>query len=150
MRLFYPSKCGERAMAKRYLSFIAVFAIFVSTASGQDARTVLQAASAAMGAANVKTIQYSGTGWVAAVGQSYNSGLQNVGEGWPQFDATVTRTIDYETKSLKDEITRRQGNHPPRGGGGTPLQGEQRQTLMLSGNYAWDINGANVNSAPGN
>jgi glyoxylase-like metal-dependent hydrolase (beta-lactamase superfamily II) len=114
-----------------------------------DVRAVLQKASAAMGAANVKTIQYSGRGWVAAVGQSYNAGLQNVGEGWPHFDATsYTRTIGYDAGLLKEEVTRTQGNNPKRGGGGTPLQGEQRLTSIVSGNYAWDLVDGRVNPAP--
>lgn len=133
----------------RRLLFFALFAMIVPTAAAQDARIVLQAATATMGAANLKSIQYSGSGWVAAVGQSYNAGLQNVGEGWPHFDATsYTRTIDYDARSLKEEVTRTQGNNPRRGGGGTPLQGEQRQTSIVSGNYAWDIQGNNVNPAP--
>jgi glyoxylase-like metal-dependent hydrolase (beta-lactamase superfamily II) len=135
-------------MAK-HLVLIALLATIVPAANAQDARTVLQTAAAAMGTAKVKSIQYSGTGWVSAVGQSYNSGLQNVGEGWPQFEATsYTRTINYETKSLKEELTRRQGNHPARGGGGTPLQSEQRQVLFVSGNDAWDGDGNNAKPAP--
>src|SRR5262249_20061073 len=135
-------------MGKRYLLLIAVLVMSVP-ATAQDAKEVLRAANAAMGAANVKSIQYSGTGWSAAVGQSCCTCLQHVGEGWPQFDMTsYTRTIDYDAMSLKEEVTRTQGKHPPRGGGGTPLQGEQQQTLMLSGKYAWDIQGNNVRPAP--
>ena len=37
---------------------------------------------------------------------------------------------------------RRQGNYPPQGGGGTPLQGEQPQRFLNSGNFAWNMNGA--------
>ena len=42
------------------------------TAYAQDARAVVQAAATAMGANNLKTIQMTGAGWTAAVGQSYN------------------------------------------------------------------------------
>src|SRR5712692_5063303 len=86
---------------------------------GQDARALLRAASQAMGAANVKTIQYSGTGWNAAVGQSYSPQ-----EDWPHFEVTrYSRAIDYDAGYSREEFTRRQGNNPPRGGGDTPLQG---------------------------
>jgi hypothetical protein len=54
---------------------------------------------------------------------------------------TYTRAIDYEAKSSKEELTRRQGNYPPQGGGGTPIRGEQRQSFMVSDNYAWNLQG---------
>src|SRR5215471_15823948 len=54
-----------------------------STVHAQDARAVLRAAVVAMGADKVKTIQYSGTGWNAAVGQSYSPQ-----DDWPRFEVT--------------------------------------------------------------
>src|SRR5437879_13385781 len=100
-----------------------VVAAFLALAIGmgdnlraQDARGVLRAAGDAMGVANVKTIQYSGTGWNAAVGQSF-SPLDD----WPRFEVTrYMRTIEYDAKSSREEFTRIQANNPPRGGGGTP------------------------------
>ena len=72
-----------------------------------------------MGTANVKSVQYSGAGWNAALGQSYSPESD-----WPRFDVTsYTRTIDYVGKTSREELTRRQGNYPARGGGGTPIQG---------------------------
>jgi hypothetical protein len=60
------------------------------TATAQDARAVLQAASTAMGAANLTSIQYSGTGWIAAVGASVSAK-----DDWPRFEMTsYTRIID--------------------------------------------------------
>ena len=99
-------------MAKRLCVLaVAVFALSVGT-SAQDARAVLQKASAAMGAANLKTIQYTGTGWNAGVGQSYSAG-----DDWPKFEITsYTRTIDYDARSSLEDLTRRQGSYPPRGG----------------------------------
>src|SRR5215831_12886430 len=116
-----------------------------ATLRAQDARGVLQAAVKAMGTANVKTIQYSGVGWNAAVGQSFSPE-----EDWPRFEVTrYMRTIDYDAKSSREELTRRQGNNPPRGGGGTPLQGEQQQAAIVSGNYAWNVDGQNAVPQPG-
>ena len=118
---------------------LAVSIAVRDTLRAQDARSVLQAAVKAMGTANVKTIQYSGTGWNAAVGQSFSPE-----EDWPRFEVTrYTRTIDYEARSSREELTRRQGNNPPRGGGGTPLQAEQQQVAIVSGNYAWNMDGQN-------
>src|SRR5215831_18061180 len=111
-----------------------------STVHAQDARAVLRAAVAAMGSDKVKTIQYSGTGWNAAVGQSYSPQ-----DDWPRFDVTrYTRTINYDANSSREELTRRQGTNPSRGGGGTPLQGEQQQVAIVSGKYAWNMDGENV------
>jgi hypothetical protein len=51
------------------------------TLFAQDARAVLRAAEQAMGAANLRTIQYSGEGWNAAVGQSFSPQ-----DDWPRFN----------------------------------------------------------------
>ncbi len=135
-------------MARKLCFVVAILALIVvmqQAAPAQDAREILQAAVRAMGAANVKTIQYSGTGWNAAVGQSYSPQ-----DDWPHFEVTrYTRTIDYDAKSSREELTRRQGNNPPRGGGGTPLEGEQQQIAIVSGNYAWNMNGQNPAPQPG-
>jgi glyoxylase-like metal-dependent hydrolase (beta-lactamase superfamily II) len=127
------------------LALLAVTVVVTDTLRAQDAKSVLQAAVKAMGSANVKTIQYSGTGWNAAVGQSFSPE-----EDWPRFEVTrYSRTIDYDAKTSREELTRRQGNNPPRGGGGTPLQGEQQQIAVVSGNYAWNVDGQNPVPQPG-
>lgn len=131
-------------MTKRLLVVFVLLGSTIRMAAAQDARTVLQAASTAMGAANLKSIQYTGAGWIAAVGQSYEPNAD-----WPRFEMTnYVRTIDYDAKSSKEELTRRQGSYPARGGGGTPLQGEQRQVAVVSGNYTWNMQGNNANPAP--
>src|SRR6516164_8867319 len=115
------------------------------TLRAQDARAILRAAADAMGTARVNTIQYSGTGSNAAVGQSFSPE-----EDWPHFEVTrYVRTIDYNAKSSREDLTRRQGNNPPRGGGGTPLQGDQQQVAIVSGNYAWNMDGQNPVPQPG-
>lgn len=123
-------------MANRLLVLVAALALMVltaGTAAAQDARAVLQAASKAMGAP--KTVQITGTGWTAAVGQSFSPE-----QDWPRFEVTrYTRTIDYDARSSREELTRRQGSYPPQGGGGTPLQGEQQQVFIVSGNSAWNM-----------
>jgi hypothetical protein len=80
-------------MTRKLFVVVALSALIV-TLRAQDARAVLRAATEAMGAGNVKTIQYSGTGWNAAVGQSYSPA-----DDWPRFEVTrYTRTIDYDGK----------------------------------------------------
>ena len=126
-------------MANRVCVLAALGAMLAGNAVAQDARTVLQAASAAMGdARGIRSIEYSGAGWVAAVGQSATPD-----EDWPRFEViNYTRTIDYQNRSSREEYVRRQGNYPPQGGGGTPLQGEQPQRFLNSGNFSWNMNGA--------
>ena len=130
-------------MAKRLLVPFAVLALMVGTAGAQDARAVLQAAAKNMGADTLKTIQITGTGMNAAFGQSFSPDSD-----WPRFEVTkYTKTIDYDAKSSREQITRRQGNNAPQGGGGTPIQGEQQQDLIVSGNYAWNMQGTTANPA---
>ncbi len=116
-------------MVKTLSILLVAFGLTVGTAAAQDAKTALQAASTAMGGTNLKSIEYSGTGWNAAVGQSYSPN-----DDWPRFEITsYTRTVDYDARFSKEDLARRQGNYPPRGGGGTPIQGEQLQTAVVGG-----------------
>jgi hypothetical protein len=109
-------------MAKRFLFLVAVLALTVGVAAAQDARAVLQAASTAMGAANLKSIQYTGTtGWFGQFGQSFAPG-----ENFPRTDViSYTRTIDYDARSSREDLTRRQSN--------PPVRGEERRSWENSG-----------------
>ena len=131
-------------MRHRLLAFCAVQALMAWTAAAQDAQSVLQAAATAMGATNLKAIQYSGTGWKGAVGQNFSPELD-----WPRFQMTsYTRTIDFDARSSKEEMVLIQGNSSPRGGGGTPIEGERQLVFLVSGDYAWNMQGDNVIPAP--
>jgi glyoxylase-like metal-dependent hydrolase (beta-lactamase superfamily II) len=124
-------------MTRRLYAVVALLALTAGPGSAQDARAALQTAAAEMGATGLRSIQYSGAGWIAAVGQSFS-----LADDWPRFEVpSYTRAIDYEARSLRDEYTRRQGSYPPRGGGGTPLQGEQQIAQLLNGNDAWNLQG---------
>ena len=58
----------------------------------QDAKTILGNVSKAMGAQNLKTLQYSGTATEFAFGQAVNPSAP-----WPGFaEKSYTRTISYE------------------------------------------------------
>src|SRR5437660_7620641 len=123
------------------VTFVAVSALVlglaVVPAAAQNARALLQAADAAVGASKVNTIQYTGMGRISYLGQNFTTA-----DDWPRVDMkTYSQTIDYGSKAAKEEMVRVQGNNPPRGGGaGFPITGEQRATTMVSGNYAWDLN----------
>jgi glyoxylase-like metal-dependent hydrolase (beta-lactamase superfamily II) len=131
-------------MARKLCVLVTWAALFTGTAAAQDATAVLRAASAAMGAANVRSIQYSGTGWAAPVGQGYTSTSD-----WPRLElSSYTRVIDYDARSSREEWNRRQGNYPPQGGGGVPVTGDWRQSFMVSGEYGWNEEGGNVTRSP--
>ena len=132
-------------MTSRLPVFVALVVLAAGHAAAQDARAVLQAASTAIRADSVRTIQYSGTGFVAAVGQQFDV----LNEDYPRFDVTqYTRTVDFGAMSSVEELTRRQGNNPPRGGGGTPLVGDQQQVNVVRGSAAWNMQGTNVVPMP--
>jgi glyoxylase-like metal-dependent hydrolase (beta-lactamase superfamily II) len=116
---------------------LVVPAMVVGAATAQDARGVLQAAAKAMGSDAVQSVQYTASkGWLGSPGQSYAPNGD-----WPRGDlASYTATIDYGSKSAKEEYVRVQGNNSKQGGGGIPIQGQQRVTNFVSGNYAWNLN----------
>lgn len=110
----------------------------------QEGKAALENVSKAMGADRVTSIVYSGDGAVYAVGQSGTPGA-----AWPRFNAKrYTRSVNYDTASSRDEIVRTQAETPPRGGGGQPMRGEQRQTFVLRADHAWNIVGDAAVPAP--
>jgi glyoxylase-like metal-dependent hydrolase (beta-lactamase superfamily II) len=130
-------------MTQRFVSALAVCGLSAALAFAQDAGPVLQKASAALGAAKVTAIRFSGSGKAASVGQSLTPT-----EPWPTLMVTTyTRTIDYPSQSSREEMTRTLEN-PPAKGGGAPFQGEQKQVNIISGPYAWNQPGAAPQPAP--
>jgi glyoxylase-like metal-dependent hydrolase (beta-lactamase superfamily II) len=122
-------------MAKKIWVLVALISLCAGVASAQDAKAKLQAAMKAMG--DVKSIQYSGTGKLDTFGQSFMPT-----SAWPATNLTsYTKTIDYDSKSAKEELTRVEPN-PPIRGGGRPFAGEDKQFNFVSGPYAWDQPGS--------
>ncbi len=101
-------------------------------AAAQDGQATLARVAQAMGAPAVNTLQYSGAGVNFAVGQS-----PAAGQPWPRFILkSYTRSINYETASLREELVRSRADSRPRGGG-IPAMGEARQNFVLDGDHAW-------------
>jgi glyoxylase-like metal-dependent hydrolase (beta-lactamase superfamily II) len=124
-------------MAKRWWMACALFFLCAGVVSAQDAKTVLQAAQKAMGG-DVTSIQYSGTGQLNFYGQAFEPG-----GAWPVTNLTsYTKTIDFTTKSAKEELSHAEVT-PMIKGGGRPFGGEEKQVHFVSGSYAWDMPGAN-------
>src|SRR4029450_9843157 len=114
--------------------------------SSQDNRAALDPIAKAMGAGTVKSIQYAGNGVNFFVGQNFAPDMP-----WPRFVVkSYTRSVSYETASIRDEIVRTYGETPQRGGGagGIPPGGEQRQILAARGDFAWNVTGETVSPVP--
>ena len=123
---------------RRLFAWTAALLLCTPIASpAQNARATLDGAAKAMSGVEVKSIEFSGSGVFFAPGQSYTPG-----QPWPRFIAkSQTRSVNYETASLRDDVVRMQGENPPRGGGVQPVRGEVRQQFVLSGDLAWTVVG---------
>lgn len=127
-------------MKKTFIIACALAGVGAVRASAQDAKSALNAAATALGAANLKSIEISGRGSDYMFGQPYDGNSP-----WPRFNvAAYTLTIDYTVPAMRDDRRRQQAQNPPLGGGFQPLVGEQRQVWLLSGSHAWDIAGQNA------
>jgi glyoxylase-like metal-dependent hydrolase (beta-lactamase superfamily II) len=139
-------------MTRTLLIILVLLSRGAVPASAQETAAVLKGAAAAMGADRVTTIRVAGTGWNAPVGQGYTPA-----EDWPRVEVTAyTRVFDYANRWASEEWTRRQGDHPPRGGGGLPIDewgsavnGEWKQRFYVNGEYAWNLDGNNTTPTPG-
>jgi glyoxylase-like metal-dependent hydrolase (beta-lactamase superfamily II) len=132
-------------MKKILMLVLSVIVIGQTAGRAQDAKSVLDAASAALGAATLRSIEFSGRGSDGIFGQPYDGNSP-----WPRFAVpAMTIEIDFATPAMRDDRRRQQLQNPPLGGGFQPLVGELRQVWVMSGSYAWDMVGANaVPAAP--
>ena len=120
-------------MTKKCITALAAALLLSSTAFAQDAKSVIDNASKAMG--SLKSVEYSGSGFDYAIGQNVNPNSP-----WPKFiDKTYKRTMNFETPAYRMERTRTQGENPPRGGGQQPIVGEQMQNVpvVVTANTPW-------------
>jgi len=113
-------------------------------AQGQTAQAVLQAVAQAMGTNTLKCVTYTGAGYFGIVGQNYD-----IRDDWARVElASYSRTLNFDERSSREERVIRQGNNPPRGGGGIPIQGEQRAIEFVVDKVAWNQPGAMPVPAP--
>jgi glyoxylase-like metal-dependent hydrolase (beta-lactamase superfamily II) len=109
-------------MARKLWLFSGLVLGIAGCGTPRTTTSVLQAAQTAMG--NVSSIQYSGTGMNAFVGQALTAG-----EEWPRRDlSSFTRTINYEQRASRDELNFAQ-----------PTFGGQQQNAEVKGDKAWNM-----------
>lgn len=119
-------------MIRRWLAVTVVLGFLGAAALAQDAKTVVNNVAQALGASSVNTLQYAGTGFAWAFGQSYRP------DGpYPKFYARYSRQLDYEKDLSREETVRTQFENPPRGGGGQPLYRESRGVAVAGASSPW-------------
>ena len=117
---------------------IVGIAVTMSIAGCTQQRTGMASIAGAMGAANLNSIEYSGSGELFGFGQAYIPG-----ERWPRFiQRSYNVAINYQTPAMRMNTVRSQGEYPPRGGA------DQRTIQVVSGKYAWTEGGAESNPNP--
>ncbi|PYS05842.1 MAG: MBL fold metallo-hydrolase [Acidobacteria bacterium] len=120
----------EASMSKKFIGVVLFVALLSWPAAAQDAKTVISNASKAMGADNLKTLEYSGKAWEGAFGQAVNSS-----SAWPGFDQeTYTRIIDFEKPAWRIDRTLAPVSPARRGGGLPPAL---NQTVVVNPNTNW-------------
>lgn len=126
---------------KVMLSLIGTYAAMAAaSALASDASAVLKRAAAAMG--EPKTMRYVTEGTGYTFGQAFTPGM-----AWPKITVhSQIRSINFDTGSMREEITLSRAE--PKGGGGYPLAGQQRNDQFVSGASAWNMAGTNAQPGP--
>jgi len=93
---------------------VTLVGISLTSAQSSD---ILATATRVMGASNLESIQYSGSGSSFTVGQAPGPGAP-----WPRFElAKYVATVNYAAPVMREETVRRDVDFPPRGGGAGPF-----------------------------
>ena len=109
---------------------------------GVDGEATIARASQAMGGSNLKSIRYTTEGTGYTFGQAFVPTA-----AWPKITVhSQARSINYDTGSMREEITLSRAE--PTGGGGYPLQGQQRNEQFVSGAFAWNQAAAGPQPGP--
>jgi len=139
-------------MAHRVWVLVALLAIAGGTAAAQlppgfvDPQPVLKAAAKAIGVDNLECVTIAGNGYSGVVGQQREAAW-NI--DWPRGELlNYTRTMNWESRTMKEEFDRKPGLNPASWKygsgwkGGTPVQQHSRQTFIVNGKHAWHMDGA--------
>jgi glyoxylase-like metal-dependent hydrolase (beta-lactamase superfamily II) len=119
---------GKKLIVGFVLLMLGAWAAFSWATTGEDARTVIANATKALGADDLRTLEFSGSGYDFAIGQA-----PNPSSPWPRFnDKTYNRVINFDAPASRMQRVRTQAENPPRGGGQQPIVGEQQQNQLVA------------------
>jgi hypothetical protein len=110
---------GFRSFTSGLRSSLALFVALAAASTFADAQRpdIVQDALRAMGATDLQSIQYAGSGSSFAVGQAPGPGAP-----WPRFELTkYVASVNYAAGVMREETLRRDVDFPPRGGGAGPF-----------------------------
>ncbi len=113
-----------------------------ASALAVDDADALKRVSTAMGSNDLKSIRHAASGIGYTYGQAYKPGME-----WPKITIhSHVRTINFESSSMRDEITLSRAE--PLGGGGYPPVAQQKNDQFISGTYAWNQTPAGTVAGP--
>src|SRR5436309_9033664 len=100
-------------MKKKLLIGFGIAVTAPLNVTAQDASSVIDASTKAIGAAMLQSIRYTGAGTNNSVGQAFTSGGP-----WPRYKVTkYAALVNYSVPAMRQEIIRIDNEFPPRGGG---------------------------------
>jgi glyoxylase-like metal-dependent hydrolase (beta-lactamase superfamily II) len=113
------------------VAFCLSISVSLAACAGQE-RGPVQAASQALGADELRAIEYSGTGTWFQFGQAPNPTLP-----WPAFTVkSFSATINYEVPSARVQMERIQVVEPGRA---RPAPAPQRSVQLVNATHAWSM-----------
>jgi len=120
----------EVNMFKKCMGLVVLVTLLSWTAVAQDAKTVINNASKAIGGDSLKTMEFTATGWEYTFGQAVNPSSP-----WGGYESkTYTRTINFEMPAW--HVERVLAPIPPtRRGGGLPPA--TSQNFVITANTNW-------------
>lgn len=120
--------------------FLTAAFIACTLVGAQAADTSLQQIADVLDVDKTKTFQFTANGRMYHVGQSTSPMAS-----WPRYYVkSLTRAYDFTAGAMRDQLVRTQGETPPSGGGGQPLEGDQQIVALVSGDVAWNEAGKNM------
>ncbi|MGZ8533357.1 MAG: MBL fold metallo-hydrolase [Candidatus Binatia bacterium] len=129
-------------MLKRCVIALALVLLTGLRANGAD--TTLQQIADALDVSTTKTFQFTANGKMWHVGQSTSPMA-----AWPRYYVkSLTRMYDFTAGTMREQMVRTQGEAPPSGGGGQPLEGDQQIIALVSGDLAWNEAGKDTPARP--
>jgi glyoxylase-like metal-dependent hydrolase (beta-lactamase superfamily II) len=117
---------------RRLTGLLSLATLLAFVACAQQEKGTLQAATQALGANELKSIEYSGTGKWFQFGQAPSPTLP-----WPAFEvSSFTASVNYETPAARVQMVRSQIVEPGRV---RPAPVTQRPVQVVSGTHAWNM-----------